>query len=126
MASSDTGYYYRLVTDNFKYGKSFDYDSNTGIYTLTDTISFYDAESNYSNLSNYHYTCLNTSGSCTELSYIFDYNTSIKAYKSITLTDGDSIEDVINKVLNSNDVNKNNSTIKNVVDKWYELSLTVM
>ena len=54
--------------------------------------------------------------------YYFYYTDSIYAYY-ITLTNGKSVNDVLNEMLYADDVNKNDSTIKAYIDSWYENNL---
>ena len=128
-ASSNTALSYVYYNKNYKYGNSFKYENGT--YTLVDTdISsikqFWNWYTNYNTLSNNHYTCFNTSGTCTSLYYI-NYTTKNYAYY-ITLNDGQSVEDAISKMFDDNEkenysVNKIDSTIKDYIDTWYEEKL---
>ena len=97
------------VSSSYLYGKSFSYDN--GMYTLVDTTN------NTDDISNHHYTCFNTSGQCSELKYIYYIFSSTAKYT--TLKDGKSIEDAIAEMQE----NKNDSSIKKVVDNWFEQSL---
>lgn len=102
---------------NHLFGSGFTY--NNGKYTLTDPQASYDV--------NHKYTCNNTTGTCTNIrfvySYTYDTTNNIKVYVYVGLSDGESIEDALNNSYNVN-VNQRNSKIKNIVDNWYRDHLT--
>ena len=111
-------------TDNggdYVFGNSFTYANET--YTLTDAITI-NSDTWYANLSNvatHHYTCLTNGNSCTSVYYVYaDYDGTLFY---ITLKDGKSVDDALNEMLYADDVNKDNSTIKNAIDTWYETNL---
>ena len=111
-----------IGTNTYKFGNSFTYDSGTNTYTLagtTQTIS--DWTTGYNTINNTHYTCWNTTGSCTTISYI-DYTTKTKA-NYFDMSDGKSANDILEEMLVSNDVNRYNSNIKGIVDSWYAQNL---
>ena len=106
----------------YKYGNTYTY--NNGIYTLSGTTqvmgsgqSITSWSSGNNKLSNTHYTCWNAEGTCSTLSYIY-YTTSSYAFY-YDLTDGEDIDDILEDMLSSNDVNKYNSSIKALIDSWY-------
>ena len=76
---------------------------------------------NYNKSNNTHYTCWNTSGVCTALSYVY-YTFSSNAYY-INLTDGVGVEEALVEMLSADDVNRTNSTIKSQIDFWYERNM---
>ena len=84
----------------------------------TTTISNW--SSDYANLSNMHYTCFNTTGTCTTYYYVY-YTNASTAYR-ITLSGGKTVGDALSEML---DYNTNNSTIKGntttttTLDYWY-------
>ncbi|MBQ6324100.1 MAG: VWA domain-containing protein [Bacilli bacterium] len=130
-SSSATGYMNENVANNFIYANSFDYvlNNETGEYeyVLKDTevsnkMQFWDWNYYSNKISKNHYTCFNTSGRCSKVYYIF--NTSNSSIEYITLENGESVSDAINNMLYADDVNLNNSNIKNVVDAWYENNMT--
>ena len=105
----------------YKYGHSFTYENNT--YTLVDTItSTGDWSVDYSMLNNYHYTCFNTTGTCTNISYIYNTSSS-KGASATTLANGESVTDAINRMLISSE-NAVSSTIKTIIDNWYSTNMT--
>ena len=101
------------------YGNSYTYEN--GIYTLTNTTTVSDWENNYKNLNNYHYTCLNSSGVCTNIHYIYFANSAMAYY--ITLSNNKSIATAINEMLFNDDVNVYDSKVKSHIDDWYESSI---
>ena len=111
------------ITDVYKYGKTFTYSN--GSYTLSSTgiksFAGTDWASNYNQLNNNHYTCLNTTGTCSQLFYLVYTNNSSVDY--ITLTGGKSVEDAISEMF-INSSNTTNSAIKTVIDSWYSSNMT--
>ena len=81
-----------------------------GMYTLIDTRT--------GSNSNHHYTCNNTTGTCEKVRYYF-YN-SQRYYE---LSEGKNINQLINEMLYSDDVNKTDSIIKTTIDNWYSNNL---
>ncbi|MBR7042351.1 MAG: hypothetical protein IKI04_02495, partial [Bacilli bacterium] len=88
---------------SYKYGNGFTYSNGT--YTLTDTIDTTGTWStDYATLNNNHYTCLNTTGTCTNVYYVY-YTSSSSGYY-ITLSNGKSVSDAISEML----TNSSNTT----------------
>ncbi len=72
-------------------------------------------------INNKHYSCFNETGSCQELAYVFDHiYTGRDNY--ITLKDGESVQDALHNML-SGDNNPTDSSIKKLIDNWYEMNL---
>ena len=125
-ATSNTSMTYIKVSNNYKYAKGFEYkldsEDNTYKYFLDDatTVSFWNINdsTNKTSLNNAHYTCFNTSGKCTTISYIYYLNGATLYY--INIDNGKSIEDAVNEMLYNDDVNTTNSTIKTGIDAWYK------
>ena len=119
----NTAYEYQTQTPRaYKYGNSFTYSNGT--YTLTDTITT-SSSSSYANdddLKNHHYTCFNTAGTCSSISYIYGLLAGTAYY--ITLSNGKSVEDALREMLSNSNVNTNNSTIKTYIDNWYQSNLS--
>lgn len=107
------------IDNRWLYGNSFTYDGEN--YTLKDVVKA-EYSNEYSNLTNNHYTCWNTSGICKTLSYIYyvDYGTSYY----IDLENGTSVEKALDEMLYDENVNTTNSTIKTVIDAWYSKNMT--
>ena len=123
-------YYYSLSngdvdgTDNgsnYVFGKSFTYN---GSYSLSDTTTIHsdDWVTKKTTVNNYHYTCLSSGTTCSSIYYISSIDNGTAYY--ITLTGGKSVSDALNEMLYADDVNKNDSTIKEYIDSWYEKNLT--
>ena len=102
-----------------KFGSSFTYDDNTNTYTLSGTTyNISNWYSNYETINNAHYTCWNIEGKCSTISYVFGINWYSTYY--IDMTNGKNVNDLLNEMLYSNDVNRYNSIVKGIVDAWYE------
>ena len=117
--SSKTNFTYEDGTKNYVYGNDFDYDNLNSKYILKDTITFNSFTKNYNRISNHHYTCFNTSGQCQTLAYIYyvkDENTPMFIY----LNNNESVEDAINNMLYSANVNNKNSIIKSNIEWWFQ------
>ena len=110
---------YLSSQSNIVFGNSFTYANGT--YTLTDTKTVATWSSGYNTINNNHYSCMTTGITCSSI-YYFYYTDSTYAYY-ITLTNGKSVNDVLNEMLYADDVNKNDSTIKAYIDSWYENNL---
>lgn len=109
---------------NFKYGNSFSYNDSTGMYTLVDTVQFYNFLDRYDDLGTHHYTCFNDTGVCETISYAFQYDDSYNNnLYYINLTDGKSVEDALDEMLFDNNVNTKSSPSKKAIDLWYEKNL---
>ena len=114
-------YFYESSANKYIYGNSFTYSNGT--YTLIDTKVEWSFTKNYQSDTNYHYTCLNTTGTCSSPYFFYYLNTPTTVYY-IRLTGGKSITDVINEMLYDDNVNSTNSDIKTFVDTWYENNMT--
>lgn len=108
------------IKDNFTYGNNFTYEN--GKYKLKDTKKINDVDLYKDNtlINNYHYTCWNTTGECSTLSYIYNYYADEGKKYYIDLVNGNSIEDALTEMLSANDVNTYNSVIKSGIDAWFE------
>ena len=116
-------------TNVYKYANSFTYNPDTGMYTLSDdSVTFWNTadNDNVTSINNHHYTCLNESGECSSIKYVFsvvnpNYGANINY---ITLTNGKSVEDALNDMLLTDDINVSNSTAKTKIDTWYQNNMT--
>ena len=105
---------------SYKYGNGVSWNGSS--YTLTNTIDTTGTwATDYNTLNNNHYTCLNTTGTCTSVYYVY-YTSSYSAYY-ITLTNGKTVENAIDEMLTSSS-NTTDSTIKAYLDSWYTANLT--
>jgi len=102
----------------YNYGSSFTYDANTNTYTLAgDIISKGSYSTTNNGIGNHHYTCWNTSNTCTTLSYI--YSISLNSAYYVELINGRDINDLVEDMFYAQNVNKYNSNIKSLIDSWY-------
>ena len=110
---------YYDVKHPIKYANGFTYAN--GEYTLNDnSMTYWGTPSNLSNkrvANNYHYTCFNETGVCSQIAYIHHFD---EHADYILLENGTDVETALVEMLSADDVNKNDSIIKYVVDKWYE------
>ena len=95
------------ATSGSLFGSSFTYSGGT--YTLTNTTSAAD--------NTHHYTCNNTTGTCSTIRYYYYISGSNNYY--IELTNGKSVSDALSEM----QTNTTDSTIKTVIDNWYETNL---
>ena len=110
---------------NYLFGSSFTYTN--GIYTLADTttINTDNWANSYNNINTHHYTCLTNDNTCTSIYYIYHMETfSNDVLYYITLTNGKSVDDALNEMLYDDDVNTDNSRIKQRIDDWYKSNMT--
>jgi prepilin-type N-terminal cleavage/methylation domain-containing protein len=100
----------------YLYGNNFTYSN--GEYALVDTVSLPYESGMGSQLSTHHYTCLNTTGKCTTIYWVYNvYGEGLDYY---ILNNGKSFDDAFNEMINDTSVS---SSIKQTVDKWYEDNL---
>ena len=113
-------YYLKPIAELYKYGNSFTYNSSTGTYTLTNTVNIwnYTDSTDKETIATHHYTCRNSTGTCTTLYYVY-YTNSYTLYY-MNLTGGKNIETAINEMMNNSSVNTNNSVIKTGIEAWYK------
>ena len=121
-----------------RFGHDVTWDESTKQYTLTDSIVIEDLDEleddirggeqgNYKNQTPnaFHYTCLNDSGVCNEVYYVYynDYGNYHDTYASglfgIKLEDGRNITTTINLLL-SESTNEYDSYAKQYIDSWYD------
>ena len=108
------------LATSYKYGNSFTYDGTN--YHLVDTIDTTGTWANdYNTLNNNHYTCFNTTGTCSIIKYIYYTNSSDAHY--IYFTNGKSVEQALDEMITSSG-NTNSSTIKTAIDAWYSTNMT--
>ena len=109
-------------TNNYYYGESFTY--NNGTYTLNNTVQFADVSNstNKTSLNTHHYTCFKASdNTCSEMYYIYYLSGTTPYY--IKLNGNETGPDALNKMVNNNDINVKDSTIKRFIDGWYAMNL---
>ena len=118
---SSTNHYEITYDNTFKYIYGNDVTWDGTKYTLTDT---YTSTSGWSNdrttaAKKYHYTCLNSTGECTDVYYILYFGNNSYIYY-LKLSSGKNIEDAKNEMF----TNTTDSTIKQTIDTWYETNMT--
>ena len=115
--TSSTNKSYAYVAPTI-FGNDFVYDEATSTYTLVDTKVVADWANEYDDIENHHYTCINTTGKCTDsVKYVyFSSNVYIYYY---SLKNGKSINDALSEMLWDDNVNTKDSTIKTTIDTWY-------
>ena len=122
-STSNISMTYIKVANNYKYAKGFTWDGSKYVLDNDTSVTFWNLNdsTNRTSLNNAHYTCWNTTGECTTISYVFNLATSspITLYY-INISNGKSVEDAINEMLYNNDVNTVDSKIKRGVDAWYK------
>ena len=129
LTSTKTYFTYLKVDYNYKYSKGFTYkiDESDGKYKYflndSESVSFWNVfdDNNVQQIKNAHYTCWNSTGKCETISYvyIFDLTAWGKNQIYIDIENGKSVEDAINEMLYNDDVNQNDTYIKQAVDDWY-------
>lgn len=104
--------------DTIIYGNSVRWTGSK--YILVDTKESTNYSADKSILAErYHYTCFNSTGTCTSVNYISTFGTSTTA-QYIELNAGKNIEDIKNEMF----TNSTNSKVKTMVDNWYKENLT--
>ena len=106
-------------TFNFIYGNDVSWDGTK--YTLLDTfISKNDWRNSATTAAKkYHYTCLNTTGECTKVYYIYSFG-YVYLIPYLTLSSGKNIESAKDEIF----ANTNSAKIKQTIDDWYEANMT--
>ena len=106
-------------TFGYVYGNDVTWDGTK--YTLKDTFTSTGWDTDVATIAKkYHYTCLNTTGQCTEVYYLTDFSEDqINGIHHLTLSSGKNIEDAKNEMF----TNTNDSLIKQTIDSWYKENL---
>ena len=115
-STSNTTMNYIKLSNVYKYSKGFTWNGSKYILDDDTSVSFWNItdSTNKTKLNNAHYTCLNDTGECETLAYIY------YAPYYIELTNGKSVEDALNEMLYDPAVNSINSTMKTGIDAWYK------
>ena len=105
-------------TFNYIYGNDVSWDGSK--YTLTDTFTSLNfLSTDVATLAKkYHYTCLNTTGKCNKVYYIYYFGDGYIYY--LILSSGKDIETVKNEMF----TNTNSSKMKQTIDTWYAANMT--
>ncbi len=113
----------------YRYANSFTYNAQTKTYQLVNPSTiFWFTSSSITDFNNYHYTCFDTSKTCSNsINYVFggrsQGNMAAQAYY-IKLENGTKINNVLNSMLYNDDVNKVDSNAKTKVEAWFKDNLT--
>ena len=131
ISPADVGYMYgkRYLT-NYLYSDELpstviygnDVTYSNGKYTLKDTITSTNFETDQENIGkNHHYFCADGTSSCSIVYYM--YQISYGSIYYIELGDGNNIEQALEKMLTES-TNENSSTIKQYIDYWYNETMS--
>ncbi len=118
-----------LSTATYLYASGFTYSN--GVYTLnSDSVSITGTGADdVSNFESHRYTCLNDTGTCSTISYVFLYSYNSTDENGnlyyIKLEAGQDINDYFEEIYYGYDVNQVDSTIKRAVEAWYEKYLSI-
>ena len=113
-----------ITSENeYKYAKGFTYTDGKYVldYESVMVWNFIDS-SELEKLNNAHYTCFNTTGECNTVYYVY-YLDNDKLYY-IELQNGIGVGEALQEMLSADNVNKTNSTIKDIIDTWYANNMT--
>ncbi|MBP5633519.1 hypothetical protein J6X13_01125 [Candidatus Saccharibacteria bacterium] len=126
---ADIGYMYgqRYIASNQAsrnagtvYANDVDYDEDTGIYTLVDTFTVTDWDTDSAIVAQrYHYTCSSAATSCQQVYYMVNVGkewTGDGVSSGIILSGEEDIEEVKNRMF----ANENDSRAKTIVESWFE------
>ena len=136
-STSENQIFYDKHSNNYTYANDVQYVSGEYKFVLDDITNkpyknVWKWGNEYNTLTSTHYTCFGNynelTNSCGGTIYYIYYASDNSAYY-VELTNGEKIENVLNKMLNtsnssSSNINKYNSTIKSVVDSWYESNIS--
>ncbi len=131
-------FYYNTSANTYVFANDIEYVNGEYKLIKTDPTnkpyqSVWDWFKKYNTINNTHYTCFGdydaTNNSCGGTIY-FIYSTNNFSYYTyrLKLTNGEKIEDALQKMLNtknlsSSNLNKYNSAMKGVIESWYENNL---
>ena len=106
------------------FGSDYNYDETTNKYVLSgDIITNAEYLDNTSLMNTHHFTCLSTENNgCSELLVVHNVSSSQKIYYQ-TIKNGESFDEKLNKMLNSNQTNQEESDAKELIDYWYKENL---
>ncbi len=124
MDTNDYQFYYYQTNNAFKISDGFTYSN--GVYKLNDssnsTVIWDHDEESVNKIKKAHYTCFNTTGECSTLSYF--YGDGVWGSLYVNLENGEDIDDALVGMLNASDINTKDSFIKKIIDSWYTANLS--
>ena len=107
------------INNSYSYGTGFEYVDVDPNVSGDETYILKNPVKDTSQLSTHRYTCLKSTDTCSELAYIYGFQTSYPApMYYIILTDGKDVDEVLTEMLPESS-NITNSTIKTTVDNWF-------
>ena len=121
ITTSATNYYYYTLESShpdYLYGQGYTYEN--GVYTLTNTKTVSEWTVGYNTLNNNHYTCLNSTGTCENIKFIW-YTANYYA-RYITLSNNKPLSEALSEMLTTSSDN-NKSIVQGVINTWYEQNL---
>ena len=116
----DISYCYWGTEEKYKYSSSVSYSNGT--YTLTgDVKEIWDVPKSTDQelLSTHHYTCFTTGTTCSTVNYVYAHDRS-GYLRYVPLSEGINVETALSNMLNADDVNRDDSVVKEGVDGWYK------
>ena len=104
--------HYPKVSNSIIFGNKAIYNSSTNSYSLEDTGSI---------SNNRHYSCNSTTKTtCSTVRYYYGSTVSESSSSYIELNNGENVLEVLNNMLNSDEINNSNSTIKTTIENWFK------
>lgn len=133
FGDTNTSYiYYNKSSNNYIFGNSVTYSNGSYIIdTSTDSTKYlkmWDLYKDKNNIKNARYTCYKTNTNDCGNSVLYVNYADGNNIFSIELKNGETLNDAYNNMLNvdnstSSTINRYNSSIKGIVDSWYESNL---
>ena len=117
-ATTKNSFTTKNIDNYYKFSSGYTYENGQYILDSTNSTDF-----EYY-IGNKHYTCWNSSGICTQISYVYySMDDNFLIYYYFKLGEGKTIENAIAEMFYADDVNQVNSTLKELVDQWYKKNL---
>ena len=124
-SSTYSYYYYGVDLHNYLYAESVKYENGT--YSLQgDIISVWDygISDVTSALSTHHYSCLNQNTSCANAAFLlYTFNGQESRIRYVLHRGKNNIQEVLDRILQSDTTNSYDSVIKKSIDIWYQRNL---
>lgn len=128
---TQSGKYAWDFAEGIVFGKSVNYDPDSNTYTLIDTATpSYDDSSATGfkdfadELSIYHYSCMSTSTTCTDVKFMYMGRESNTTIYYISLNKTESIADLLKKTYITGATNQIKSSMHTKVENWYRDNMT--
>lgn len=129
---SELGYMYNYsykkagssITSSNNYMFSNNIEYRDGKYYLIDSVGTQDMSNIEEGINNAHYTCLKKGVSeCEKVYYVYGSYSGSSYYYYIELSNNETVDTALNKMLYSSDVNKYDSIMKQAIELWFERNL---